>query len=128
MTCLKSVDSNRQIMRWNDLMSQTMQDPSEEALTAFYLQRVRILNRSYLIVVFSYLDGPDTASVFLHAGFHYLALFAESEDADFAFASTTHYSLTVTCEGDTGHSVQMGVVYHVHQFTLKIKRCDIWLT
>ena len=35
MTYLNRVDSNRQMILTNDLMYQTMQDPSDEAETAF---------------------------------------------------------------------------------------------
>ena len=52
-----------------DLISQTMQDPSDEAETAY-------IKYTYLIVIFSNLNGPNSSSMFFHAGFHLLALFA----------------------------------------------------
>ena len=80
-------------MRWNDLISQKMQDPSEDALTAF---EIRIIKLSYLIIIFSYLNRPNSTSVFLHACLHDLALLSQFKDADFTLASTAYYSLAIT--------------------------------
>ena len=79
-----------------------------------------------LVVVPPDLDRPDSASVFLERGLHDLGLLPDFPHPHFSFVPSGDDLLAVSGRGDGGHSVDVRVVDHVHQFPrLRVKGPDL---